>query len=229
MTNFSFRSFLSQLSLRTRLWTSVFWSAPIFLDQYFLPRERSHHYNNELWEDIFDAVYITYRYENDFAKMIHNFKYLGQRDIMWSFSPGIDYILSKYLVNHRGEDILLSYVPFGWYQIFTRPYNHSRLIAEYIYSKLSSSWNKVPKLKNLLWKRKITEHQAHLSKDWRILNTRDAFMLAPWVNPDTIKGRTVCLVDDVISSGSTLQSIAHIFRSHWAQKIIVIVLASTLV
>ena len=105
MTNFSFRSFLSQLSLRTRLWTSVFWSAPIFLDQYFLPRERSHHYNNELWEDIFDAVYIAYRYENDFAKMIHNFKYLGQRDIMWSFSPGIDCILSKYLVNHRDEEV----------------------------------------------------------------------------------------------------------------------------
>ncbi|MCA9377737.1 hypothetical protein KC711_02355 [Candidatus Peregrinibacteria bacterium] len=39
-------------------------------------------------------------------------------------------------------------------------------------------------------------------------------MLAPSVDPGIIKGRTVCLIDDVISSGSTLQSIAHIFRSH---------------
>lgn len=228
MTNFSLRSLVSRLSLWARLWTSVFWSAPIFLDWYLSLRERSHHYNSELWEDVFDAVYMAYRYENDFVSMIHSFKYLGQRHIIWSFSPGIDCILSKYLVNYTDEDILLSYVPFGWYQIFTRPYNHSRLIAEYIYSKLSSSWRKIPKLKNLLWKRKITEHQAHLSKDWRILNARDAFMLAPSVDPGIIKGRTVCLIDDVISSGSTLQSIAHIFRSHWAKKIIVIVLASTL-
>lgn len=229
MINFSLRSFISRLSLQTRLWTSVFWSTPLFLDQYISIRERSDHYNNELWENVFDAVYIAYRYENDFVAIIHDFKYLWQRHAMRSFSPGIDRIISEHLINHMDENIILSYVPFGWYQIFTRPYNHSRLIAEYIYSKLSSSWKRIPKLKNLLWKKKITQHQAHLSKNWRMLNTHDAFALAPWINPSTIKGRTVCLIDDVISSGSTLQSIAHIFRSHWAQKVIVFVLASTLV
>ncbi len=227
MISFSFRALFSRLYQQTRLWASVFWSYPLFLDRYFLPRERSEHYNRQFWRTVFDAVYIAYHYEGDLVKIIHDFKYSGQRHIIQSFFPGIDHIISQYLVNHKNEDILLSYVPFGWYQIFTRPYNHSRLIAEYVSHKIVSSWGKPLKLKNLLLKKKITEHQAHLSKEGRIMNTRDAFVLAPWVNPNTIKGRTVCLIDDVISSGSTLQSIADIFRLHWAEKVIVIALAST--
>ena len=228
MISFSLRAIFSRLYQQARLWTSVFWSHPLFLDRYFAPRERSRHYNSEFWRIVFDAVYIAYRYEDDLIRVLHDFKYSGQRHTMQSFLPGIDFIISEYLVNHKDEDILLAYVPFGWYQIFTRPYNHSHLIAECIYRRILSSWRKIPKLKNLLLKKKITEHQAHLSKEARIINTSDAFVLAPWINPDTIKGRTICLIDDVISSGSTLQSIADIFRSYWVQKIIVIALASTL-
>lgn len=229
MLKLYFRSFFSSLYWHARLWTSVFWSSPLFLDRYFSLRERSTHFNNEVWETVFDSVFIAYRYEGDFIQVLHNFKYSGQRHNIQSFSPGLDALMSECLEQYKNDDIIVSYVPFGWYQIFTRPYNHSRLLAEYIQYKISKSWRKIPKLKNLLFKRKITEHQAHLSKDGRILNTRDAFRLAPWVNPRTIEGRTVCLIDDVISSGSTLQSIAHIFRSYGAQKIIVLALASTLV
>ena len=77
--------------------------------------------------------------------------------------------------------------------------------------------------KNVLIKIKETEHQANIkNRRERLKNLSDSFFVK---NPETVKGRNIILIDDVITTGATLNEAKKILKQSGAKKIIAFTVA----
>ena len=99
-----------------------------------------------------------------------------------------------------------------------RGFNQSKLIAETASAKLN-----LPLVKNCLLKNKNTLPQMELKNlEQRTKNVVNSFFVK---NPELIKGKIIVLVDDIVTSGSTLTEAAKTLKSSGAKKIIAITIA----
>lgn len=115
-----------------------------------------------------------------------------------------------------GPDAVLVPVPLHRTRQFSRRYNQSTELARAL-SKLTG----VPVDPLLAIRRKRTRQQVGLSGDARQRNVAGAF--AP--HPDALarlRGRRVVLVDDVITTGSTVKAVTRALKSGGADRIDVV-------
>jgi ComF family protein len=96
-----------------------------------------------------------------------------------------------------------------------RGYNQSEFISYGIAEKLNQ-----PVLTSLIQRKKKTISQTHLTAEERAKNVEDAFEIPRKVMP-TVKGKVFLLVDDVITTGATIQSMAWVLKNAGAKKIYV--------
>ena len=80
----------------------------------------------------------------------------------------------------------------------------------------SSSAQKFEFSSSLLIRHRETISQVGLSREERIENMRDAFRV---VDRQRVKGRTVILVDDVMTTGTTLSECARVLKSAGAERV----------
>ena len=99
-----------------------------------------------------------------------------------------------------------------------RGFNQSEAIAKIIASELNLQLKK-----DLLVRAKETKIQAEL-KDWnqRKNNLAGAFQIP---QPEGIKGKNIILVDDVYTSGATINEAVKTLKENGAKKIIALVIA----
>jgi len=145
-----------------------------------------------------------YRYEELSAiqVLIHHLKYQQKKHI------GIElgYLLANSIpVADRPE--LLIPVPITSQKRWSRGYNQSEWIC-----KGFSTCTKVPAQNELFQRIKHTESQTRLSKLARRNNVEGAFALAQSI-PEGI--HHVGIVDDVITTGATLQQVVKSFAEHY--------------
>ena len=128
--------------------------------------------------------------------MLHLLKYNGQQQI------------GNLLGNIAGEQLIKNEifntvdfiipVPLHKKRLRERGYNQSTRFAEGLADKL----NAVVEENNLV-RVKSTETQTHKSRFARFENMQEVFVV---MNPEKLKGKHVLLVDDVITTGSTLEA-----------------------
>jgi ComF family protein len=92
-----------------------------------------------------------------------------------------------------------------------RGYNQSELLASALAESLG-----IRLVKNALVRRKNTKSQTGLTPEQRMRNVADAFEVK---KPDTLKGKKVLLVDDVMTTGSTLRFCAEALLGAGADKV----------
>ncbi len=92
-----------------------------------------------------------------------------------------------------------------------RGYNQSALLADALARRLNRRFDG-----SSLVRVRETEHQARLSGDDRRDNLRDAFAVP---DPRYVRGRTVLLVDDVMTTGATLSHCARPLRAAGAARV----------
>jgi len=116
------------------------------------------------------------------------------------------------------KNSILLPVPMHFLRKWKRWYNQTDIISNYL-----SETVKLPVEKRFLKRNKYTPQQSHLSASNRVHNLDNAFTF--WTTQlDT--SVTIYLVDDVISTGSTLNEIAIFLRKNWYKDVRAIVLAS---
>ena len=106
--------------------------------------------------------------------------------IMWDYS----------LIRTIPLDYLIP-IPLHTTRYALRGYNQSQVIAEEL-SRLSGK-----RILSALKRVKCTVHQSSVPAPERFKNVADAFEL---VTPDEIRGKVVVLIDDLMTTGSTLQA-----------------------
>lgn len=87
-------------------------------------------------------------------------------------------------------------IPTHWYRFLKRGYNQSMAIAE----ALSREWN-LPVVYDCLYKQHYTTSQVGFHREERLHHVQGSFAV---LHPERLQGRHLLLVDDVLTTGSTL-------------------------
>lgn len=118
------------------------------------------------------------------------------------------------------SDFYLTYIPLSKKKFKRRGFNQSQFIAEEL------GFRNNLQVINTLIKVKETKEQKRLNKKERQKNIEGSFKL---INEDVVKSRNFILVDDVVTTGSTLKEAERILKSGGANKIIKLTLAKAII
>jgi len=120
------------------------------------------------------------------------------------------------------DDVLLAPVPLHRWRIFRRCYNQSALLAERIGHKSQRR-----AVLDLLLRRRATQPQASLKAVARARNVRDAFAVNPR-HAALVAGRVIVVVDDVLTTGATVDDCSRALLAAGAAEVRVLTFARTL-
>ncbi len=180
---------------------------------------RGKNFNNQ--KLYFDKIIVLTHYRNPtIKKLITYFKFYWRKSIgselwkrLWKQAQNNISIKSK-------ENTIIIPVPMFFIRKFLRGYNQSAIIAKSI-----AKYNWISYNTNVLIRRRHTRQQANLSQEKRVNNLQNAFKINRKLL-DKIDKKTVLLVDDVVSTGTTLNEISKILKQKGAKKVIGVALAS---
>jgi ComF family protein len=142
------------------------------------------------------ASFLYFNKGSHVQKLIHQLKYKGRKDI--GIFLGKEYgLLLRNTAPFSGIDVILP-VPLHPKRLRKRGYNQSETIAE----GLSVSMM-IPHLHNILIRKTSTETQTKKTRFERWKNVTDAFSVP---GSASLVKKHVLLVDDVITTGATLES-----------------------
>ena len=169
----------------------------------------------KLKEKPFLAGLITAaRYEmGPIKEMVHHLKYSG---ITALAEPLSELIVKRLERDMPKGDLVVVPVPLHRKREFSRGFNQSELIARYMSERLN-----IPG--GLALKRvKNTPSQVTLSGNLRRINLTGAFVCE---DAELVQNKTVLLIDDVSTTGTTLNECAKILRENGAKQVFGVVVA----
>lgn len=148
---------------------------------------------------VYSESAVPFFYEKDVKKAIQRMKFRGRLDLVKPFAEKT-YTALKERDMLKDKDII-TFIPMHGRALFDRGYNQSRLLAEEL-GKLA----KLP-VKPLLYKVSYARKQHSLGYLHRSGNIIGSFEPLP-KQTELIKGKNILVVDDIITTGSTLNEAA---------------------
>lgn len=126
------------------------------------------------------------------------------------------------------KEIILVPIPLSIKKYRTRGYNQAEELARLLGNRLSNfakvSLDKQVRVVNALQRVKETKTQVNLTKEERQENVKHAFALAPTVTK-AIRGKIFVLVDDVLTTGATMNECAEVLYKAGVKEVWGITLA----
>jgi len=169
-------------------------------------------YNNNLSNSgLITNYYAKYEFIRDgkFQTAVHNLKY--NRKSLIGIQLGIE--LGKELINQSwfNEVDLIIPVPIHRVKKLSRGFNQTDFIAKGIaqVTRKEVDFQSLKRIRN-------TPSQTHLHLDERIENVKEAFKV---INKEKIKNKVILILDDVCTTGSTVNEIARTLLNSGAKKI----------
>lgn len=150
----------------------------------------------------FDAAVSAYRGRGIVRQIIHEFKYGHQIHLRHLVARWLNHALDDERLRQSHFDVIVP-VPLHPARQRERGFNQASLLAE-----LLSAQTAIP-FKPLLERTRYTTTQTALDRSERMENLHNAFRLRK--NAD-VRGLRVLLVDDVLTTGSTLNECARILK-----------------
>jgi len=162
-------------------------------------------------------------YENSSViKIIKTFKYRFIKEmaipISWLLKKYVFWLSAARKFNLLTESPIIIPVPLHYRRLNWRGFNQAELIAQSLSEILNCNFDA-----SLIKRTKIIKPQAEIEeREQRINNVRDIFQI---IDRDKVKNKTVLLIDDVCTTGATLNEGARILKESGAAKIIGLVFA----
>lgn len=153
----------------------------------------------QLWARLpFEAAMamLYFKKGTKIQNLIHNLKYNGKTEVGYTLGNllGQKLMLSE---QYKAIDYIIP-VPLHPKKERTRGYNQSVCIADGISDAINVPVNKI-----VLIRQKITETQTRKSRFNRYENMLDVFEVP---GPESLRNKHILLVDDVITTGATLEA-----------------------
>lgn len=164
----------------------------------------------------FKQCFSPLLYEKPVTYLIKNFKYNNKQYLS---QPLGNFLVQTYILNNLNCDIVLP-VPLHEKRLKQRGFNQSELLANQLGQKLN-----LPVTNEILKRVKNTKTQTNLTKQERQQNVKNAFKV---FHRGIIKNKTVLLIDDVYTTGSTLNECAKVLLKAGAKEVYCLTLAHTL-
>jgi len=165
----------------------------------------------------YDIARAPYLYDGALMKAIHELKYAQRTHLADSLGS----LLASFAQTWIGElkGCLVMPVPLHPRRLRARGFNQSLLLARCVASKTGAELDFLS-----LRRTRFTKPQTELSSEERKKNVRKAFEV---VKPEAVKRRTILLVDDVATTGSTLNECAKALKRAGAEGVLCLVMART--
>ena len=155
-------------------------------------------------------------YEGPLEKAVHRFKYDGWR----ALAPVLADLVEDRLLADARPDLLVVAVPLHRRRERARGYNQSELLAAEL-----RSWFGLAAPDGRLCRQRNTPPQVGLDRLRRYANVDGAFA---WQGPE-LTGETVVVVDDVTTTGATLEACASALRAGGSGRVLGLTVARVLI
>jgi ComF family protein len=153
------------------------------------------------WHAAIDGIRSPFRFESVMRDAVHQFKYQNLR----ALAAPLAAMLEEYLSTSPLDFDALVPVPLHRKRLRERGYNQARLLAKEL-GKLIN----IPVLDDVLLRNKHMPPQARTATlEERTQNIADAFAC----RDSRLRGKRVLLLDDVATSGSTLNACAAVLKA----------------
>ncbi len=163
---------------------------------------------------------FAFREKDDFSKIIYELKYGGMKRLGVYLGELLGDSLKNYFEEiNIGEFELIIPVPLHKTKLRERGYNQSDYICKGIKNKLN-----IKVFTDLVKRVRHTSTQTKLSREERIKNMKDAFEINEKYK-HVIEGRKIIVVDDVVTTGSTINEVVKVLRFNGCGDLLACVLA----
>lgn len=166
-------------------------------------------------EHYFDSAISVMRYGDSSKRIVHKLKYGDKAHIAKNVARLMYTRIKKEL---NGVDVIVP-VPMHRKKIRRRLYNQSALIASHL-SRISN----IPSIANCLTKTRHHAPQTGLRSELRKSNVRNSFAINEGYLP-SIHNKNILLVDDVYTTGATVDECSKILKQACCDKVTVIAFA----
>ncbi len=163
-----------------------------------------------------NKVLICASYKNNLIKkLVHFYKYKYISDLCFP--------LSKLMIRKYENEIdkvsnpIVVCAPLSKKRFNLRCYNQAKLLA----SEFSKYFN-YEFFPNLIIKTRHTTQQAKLNREQRLINLKNSFALS---NDKIVSGRNIIIIDDIYTTGATVNEIAQTLKNNNAGEIWGLVIA----
>lgn len=159
-----------------------------------------------------NAAHAWGMYQDPLRKAVRRLKYSRDIALGDALAQHLMWLVEKYQI----EAEMVVPVPLGQKRQKERGYNQAALLARSVALGLG-----LPYKPRAARRTRETASQVGLSLEERQHNVAGAF----WANPDLVVHRAVLLVDDVLTTGATLEAAAQALRQAGARQIEAVVVS----
>ena len=163
----------------------------------------------------YSRAHTLYAYESPLREALHAFKYRHNL----AMAAALGQLLIQALPDRLDVDLVIP-VPLAPARLREREYNQSLVLAD-----MAATTLRIPLDYLSLQRTKEGPPQTSLTRRARLSNLRRAFHV---VDPTAIRGRRILLVDDVLTTGTTVNECAKALRKAGSGAVTVLTLARTM-
>ncbi len=154
------------------------------------------------------GAFLVFRSGGITRQLLHEIKYRDNRNLaVWMGEMYGEELLKSGI---KPADCIIP-VPLHRKKQKQRGYNQSEAFAQGLGAKMN-----IPVNTTALQRRTFTQTQTRKSRWDRWRNVEDVFFIS---NPEEIKGKSIMLVDDVVTTGATMEACARTLQLAGAQRI----------
>jgi ComF family protein len=162
----------------------------------------------------YDRARAVAHFSGSMRTLVHHFKYADRHDArqlfgQWLAESGRDLL--------PGIDVIVP-APMTRLRLFLRRFNQSAVLAQELARQTG-----IPADPHLLVRARSTPRQVGLTRDQRRRNVAGAFRVAAGRLKE-LNGRNILLIDDVITTGATVNACARALKRAGAQRVDVLAL-----
>lgn len=163
---------------------------------------------------VYDKGRMLWVYEDAVKESIYRFKYTGRKAYAQKYAQIIEQELGDFVEKCQADGIIP--VPLHFYRQQKRGYNQAALIARALGKRYE-----IPVYDRLVSRVKNTKPQKRLDLLERQNNLKKAFK----IRKNDVKLNTIILIDDIYTTGSTIDAISEVLRNAGVAHIYFVTLA----
>lgn len=156
----------------------------------------------------FEEGRAVFKYEGTIAQSLLNYKYNGRRSYGTVYAMWIEKCLGDW-IRSVNPDVIIP-VPIHKKRLRERTYNQAEIIGKELAKRLA-----LPFDANYVYRKKNTSPQKKLSALERMRNMQDAFV----IKDSNLKNKTILIVDDIYTTGLTMDAMAGVLMNAGAKKV----------
>jgi ComF family protein len=165
----------------------------------------------------FTKAFAVVKYDEFSDKIIFALKYYDKTDLAYSISK----LMLPKLKEIASDVDIITCVPIHFNKLKKRGFNQAALLAKHIATELGHKVNP-----SILLKHKETISQSGLTKNERLENIKGSVKINPKYKKEVFR-KNVLLIDDVITTGATINECCKKLKKVGAKKIHVLTFAKT--